>query len=157
MSTRVNTSLLAQRYALHRLNRKISRNPLQAGFTLIELLIVVIIIGVLASIALPAFLNQQGRARISAAQSAAVDAARACAASQVTGDTYTAPGNVTQAGAGTCGAAGVVTMTANNAAFNTTTAAVATVAADGSVALTTCAAAAGWTAGTTPTCTPVRA
>ncbi|MFM8935428.1 MAG: hypothetical protein ACKOE9_00365, partial [Vulcanococcus sp.] len=102
-----------------------------------------------------AFLNQQGRARITAAQSAAMDAARGCAASQVTGDTFTVPNNVTRGGAG-CAAAGVVTMTANNADFTTTTAAVATVAADGSVALTTCAAAAGWTAGTAPTCTPTR-
>lgn len=148
--------LLARRFLLNRLRTATSAATANAGFTLIELLIVVIIIGVLASIALPAFLNQQGRARITAAQSAAMDAARGCAASQVTGDTFTVPNNVTRGGAGTCAAAGVVTMTANNADFTTTTAAVATVAADGSVALTTCAAAAGWTAGTAPTCTPTR-
>jgi prepilin-type N-terminal cleavage/methylation domain-containing protein len=61
------------------IKNKKSKNALQKGFTLVELLIVVVILGILSSIALPAFLNQRDTATAGAKDAWAKANASSCA------------------------------------------------------------------------------
>jgi type IV pilus assembly protein PilA len=76
---------------LERLRRR--RN--EKGFTLIELLVVVIIIGLLAAIAIPAFLGQRNKANDAAAKSLVRNGATAMEAYFSDGNTYVGANNTT--------------------------------------------------------------
>ena len=91
------------------LNKK-SKNALQKGFTLVELMVVIVIVGILSAVALPALNGAQDRAYSSSAKQQSVQYAKACSIEYLGGGTLTdadvtavTTGDVTNTAA-TCGA-----------------------------------------------------
>ena len=60
---------LNSRLQLALLNRKKGRNLIEKGFTLVELMIVIVIVGILSSVALPNFLSQTEKAKATESKS----------------------------------------------------------------------------------------
>ena len=97
-------------------------NSEEKGFTLIELLVVILIIGILAAIALPAFLSQRSKGQDADAKSAARNLVSHVESFYATEQTYVgaaASNDVTQSGLDIGGGAGQVEISA--AAANTYT------------------------------------
>ena len=60
---------LNNRLQLALLNRKRGKSALEKGFTLVELMIVIVIVGILSAVALPNFLSQTDKAKLTEAKS----------------------------------------------------------------------------------------
>jgi type IV pilus assembly protein PilA len=76
---------------MRKLQQKIGEG--QRGFSLIEILVVILIIGVLAAIALPAFLGQRSKGQDSSAKSAARNLVSAMESFYATNKTYVGAGS----------------------------------------------------------------
>lgn len=91
------------------LKNKKAKNALQKGFTLVELMVVIVIVGILSAVALPALNGATERAHSSSAKQQAVQYAKACSIEILGGGTTTnadvtavTTGDVTNTAA-TCG------------------------------------------------------
>jgi type IV pilus assembly protein PilA len=108
---------LNSRLQLAMLNRKKGRNALQKGFTLVELMIVIVIVGVLSSVALPNFLGTKNKAEAQALIGAMAGQAKLCGSNMVIGDAADLPAITGIDVSGACEGGGTDVTIANTTAF----------------------------------------
>lgn len=98
------------------IKNKKANNALQKGFTLVELMVVIVIVGILSAVALPALNGAKARAHSSEAKQLAVQHAKACSI-EILGGGTAANANIAVDSDDTDGVTNAVAACADDASY----------------------------------------